>query len=75
VKKVKELDKQVIAEVAVVIGKYIQDYQRSHGTVAKALRADSDTWCLNILEAIERAVPVLRQAIQEKIQEKIKKKR
>ena len=46
-----ELDKQVIAEVAVVIGKYIQDYQRSHGTIAKALKTDSDTWCLNILEA------------------------
>ena len=70
----KELDKQVVAEAAVVIGKYVQDYQRSHGKVAKALGADSDTWCLNILEAIERAVPILRQAIQEKIQEKMKKK-
>lgn len=67
------LDKQVIAEVAVVIGKCIQDYQRSHGKIAKALEADSDTWCLNILEAIEKAVPILRQAIQEKI-EKMKKK-
>lgn len=68
------LDKQVIAEVAVVIGKCIQDYQRSHGKIAKALGADSDTWCLNILEAIEKAVPIIRRSIEEKIEEKIKKK-
>ena len=70
----KELDKQIVAEVAIVVGKSIQEYQRSHGKIAKALGMDSDIWCLNILEAIEKAVPILREAIKEKIKEKMNKK-
>ncbi len=71
----KDLKKELLAEVGSELGEWLHKYKSQHGKIAKKLGGNINQWVLNRIEAAQEVLPLIKEVIHKAMERELEQER